>query len=201
MWNWILRSDVLLALSRRTADRWAGGVNSCSHLYSQHVVSPLQFSRCVLTAEIAGGRAEFLIRYSIPQQTPGDCPQNKRATDNVSTLSALFLADCPDAERVWRTQRARRSSPQTRSAWEVTSTESSFTVARLSLHFSECRFTHRRAPLLHKFDLCHPSFKTLKWASHTHLWFHERGPIFFSLPNDCTWAQGGARVPLCGALN
>lgn len=60
--NWILRSDILLVLSRRTADRWAGDVNSCSHLYSQHVVYPLQFCRCLLTAEIAGRRAEFRIR-------------------------------------------------------------------------------------------------------------------------------------------
>lgn len=91
-----------------------------------------------------------------------------------------LLTDCPDAQRVSRTQRAQRSSPQTRSAWEVTcSTESSFTVARLSLALFWVLVLRTD---MHHYCACpsyHPSFKTLKRTSRTHLWFHWRDPVFF----------------------
>lgn len=86
IWSWILRGDVLLALSRRTADWWAVGVNSYSPLYSQHVVSPLQFPG----ASSQRDRRRMCQVYDQifdPRRTPGDCPQNKRGKDNASTLS------------------------------------------------------------------------------------------------------------------
>lgn len=121
VYSWIVCSDVLLALSRRTADWWVEGVNSCSNLYSQHAVSPLQFPDASLQRDIR--RMRWVSDQIFDSnQTPVDCRQNTRAKDNVSTLSAVFFGR-PHAVTVWRTQRARRCSPQTHSAWEVTSRE------------------------------------------------------------------------------
>lgn len=71
-----------------------------------NTLSPLSSSLMPPRREIAGGCAEFAIRYSIPHHAPGTIvreirrEKKKRERDTVSTLSAVFLlADCPHA---WR---------------------------------------------------------------------------------------------------
>lgn len=73
------------------------------------------------SADKQAGALEFLIRYSIPpaSRLPADFKENGAEggpKDDVDTLWQIS-AHCPDAQRVLKdAERARRSSPQTRSA-------------------------------------------------------------------------------------
>ena len=173
--------------------------------------------------EIAGGCAEFTIRYSIPHHAPGTIvreirtkkkkKKKKRERDTVSTLSAVFLlADCPHA---WRAVKDAESPAvlsadalcmrSDRQLWQ-----SSFLLSPRSCWVLLLRTdTH---PAMHEFHRrsAQPETSDERVA---HLWFHGQGRVFFfffffvffffffNSPNGCRRSQGGARVPLCGAQN
>lgn len=70
--------------------RWTEGVNSCSHQYSQHAVSPLQFPDASLQRDSRRMRGVSDQIFD-PHQTPGDFPQNKRSKDECfDTFGSVF---------------------------------------------------------------------------------------------------------------
>lgn len=85
------------------------GVNSCPPLYSEHVVSCLQFPDA--SSQPDSRRKRWVsIRYSILSRPGGIVQKNKRAEDNHSSLLALIFHRCSYAQggrkkKVWRTQR------------------------------------------------------------------------------------------------
>ena len=101
------------------------------------------------------------------------------------------------ARGVWRTQRSPALlSPQTRSAWEVTSTEQLLLERRCLMPLL------RTVTRLHRtrFTSFHLHLKTSNYTKSLPFRIPWMESLFF-LPNHCTWSQDGSRVPLCGALH
>lgn len=81
------RADVLSALSRRVAARRDGGVNSCSHLDSQHVSPPLRSPDASSQQMRRGGEQIF----DVPGQK-GGWGAGGGGNNNVGTLFWCVLA-------------------------------------------------------------------------------------------------------------
>ena len=133
--------------------------------------------------EIAGGCAEFAIRYSIPHHAPGTIVREKRKSAKEILFRHFLLCFSwrtvlTRGER-WRTQRARRCSPQTRSAWEVTSSSDRAAFYCHRAPAAGCCFYAQTRAGDAQVPPALSLIRNVGWESGTHLWFQEQGHVFF----------------------